>query len=281
MSLLKHSVKDSLLVIQTVVNVAVPLALAAMEHAGLALILAPLQILMMLSCNNTSLHHHSHWETFTKKSVNRVYELFLSMAAATPLQVYRNAHLIHHKFVNDPPPSRDPISVLSLGQDGQPENLWQFCFKWTYRTNFVWIWITGAGQHMPLANLKALRRELIALAVFLVVLTLINPGYAAWWFFVICPAMQFANAAWHYGEHWGAGHHRGDTTRDSVGIYNAWYNTLCFNSGLHQEHHHRPGVHWTQLPSITQRLPSDRITAKGMHVFNAPWLADLQKLVKL
>ena len=93
--------------------------------------------------------------------------------------------------------------------------------------------------------------------------------------------MQFLNAAWHYGEHWGAHDRRGDTTQDSVGIYNWWYNTFCFNSGLHQEHHHKPGVHWTKLPSVTPLLHPDRVTACGMHIFNVPWSADLKKLIKL
>ena len=282
MKLFKHSVKDVFLLGQTLVTVAVPMVFAIVnpDVVWWALLL-PLHVMLMLCCNNTSVHHHSHWETFNNKLLNRVYECVLSIAGATPVQVYRNAHLIHHKFVNDPPVSKDIISVLANGTNGQAENVWKFCLGWTVKTNFLYGWTTGKIKLMPLVKHTHWQREAGTLAVFTLLLLLLNFEYGLWWFFVVCPVMQFLNAAWHYGEHWGAHDRRGDTTQDSVGIYNWWYNTFCFNSGLHQEHHHKPGVHWTKLPSVTPLLHPDRVTARGMHIFNVPWSADFKKLVKL
>ena len=282
MKLFRHSIQDAFLVVQTVIMVAVPLIFAVVNPDVMWWIaLLPVHVMLMLCCNNTSIHHHSHWETFNNKQLNHVYECLLSVAGATPVQVYRNAHLIHHKFVNDPPVSKDSISVLANGQNGQAENAWKFCLKWTVRTNFLYGWVTKKIKIMPLAKPTHWQREVGIMAVFTLLLMLLNFKYALWWFFVVCPMMQFLNAAWHYGEHWGAHDRRGDTTQDSVGIYNWWYNTFCFNSGLHQEHHHKPGVHWTKLPSITPLLHPDRVIVKGMHIFNVPWRSDFKKLVKL
>jgi fatty acid desaturase len=177
--------------------------------------------------------------------------------------------------------SKDNISVLANGTNGQAENVWKFCLGWIVKTNFLYMAVTAKIKCIPLIKHKHWQREVITMAIFILLLLLLNFEYGLWWFFVVCPVMQFLNAAWHYGEHWGAHDRRGDTTQDSVGIYNWWYNTFCFNSGLHQEHHHKPGIHWTKLPSVTPLLHSNRVIVNGMHIFNVPWREDLKKLFKL
>jgi fatty acid desaturase len=282
MKLFRHSAKDVFLVAQTLITLAIPIifAIASLDFVWWMIFL-PLHVLVLLCYNNTSVHHHAHWETFNNKKINRIYECMLSIAGAASLQVYRNIHLIHHKFVNDPPVSKDAISVLSHGKNGQAQNVWKFCLRRMFVTNFVNGLLKNNVNNMPLINRACWKRELIALSVFTFVLCCINLYYGLWWIFVVCPLMQFLNAAWHYGEHWGAHDRRGDSTQDSVGIYNWWYNALCFNSGLHQEHHYKPGMHWTKLPSVTHLMHPTRVTANGMHIFNVPWAADLKKLFKL
>jgi fatty acid desaturase len=53
-----------------------------------------------------------------------------------------------------------------------------------------------------------------------------------------------------------------DERRDSVSCYNRVYNALLFNTGYHQEHHYRPGVHWTKLPEVRKQLPVDRVVTQ-------------------
>ena len=160
MKLFRHSIRDAWLLVQTLAVVAVPLIFAVthLNFVWWALFL-PLHVMLMLCCNNTSIHHHSHWETFNNKTLNRGYECMLSVAGATPLQVYRNAHLIHHKFVNDPPVSKDAISVLANGQHGRAENAWKFCLGWTIKTNFLYGWATGKIKSMPLVKYAHWQRE--------------------------------------------------------------------------------------------------------------------------
>ena len=280
MKIFKYSNQDAFLLLQTLATILVPLVFAVADPGIIwwALFL-PFHVLLMLCCNNTSIHHHSHWPTFESKKANQIYECLASIAGATPVQVYRNAHLIHHKFVNDPPVSKDLISVLANSKDGKAENVWTFCLAWTIKTNFIYGWITGKVKSMPLVSLMQWKKEVLTLTAFSAILLLFNLEYFLWWFFVVCPAMQFFNAAWHYGEHWGVHDRRGDTTQDSVGVYNWWYNTFCFNSGLHQEHHHKPGVHWTKLPTVTHLLHPNRVISQGMHIFNVPWVTDFKKLL--
>jgi len=130
-------------------------------------------------------------------------------------------------------------------------------------------------------NYTQWKREHIAIVAFVLLIAAINPVYGIWMYFVIYFPAHFLNYAWHYGEHYGSYCFRGDTSRDAVGIYNKWYNILCFNSGYHQEHHHKPGVHWTKQPEITHMLPDTRVKAQSMHIMNVPWKEHFRFLIKL
>ena len=57
-------------------------------------------------------------------------------------------------------------------------------------------------------------------------------------------------------------------SNDSVSCYSRLYNFVWFNNGYHQEHHFRPQVHWTELPTLhPQMLPeSERRVVRGWHV---------------
>ena len=112
----------------------------------------------------------------------------------------------------------------------------------------------------------------------------INFWYGLWYIIAVSFAGQFFNWSWHYGDHYGSEHHRGDVTRDSVSIYSRWYNFLTFRNGYHQEHHHSPGVHWTKFHEITPLLPEDRTVINDYHtghLNNVPFFKDLKLLFKL
>jgi len=277
----RYSIKDSFLILQTLVVFLLPVAMALYDPDFIWWILVlPLHVMLALLCSNTSVHHHVHWPTFNNKKLNSVYECFLSCVGMTSAQGYRNSHLIHHKFVNDPPVSKDSISVLSKGQNNQAENAWTFCFSWAIMRNLQpYKFLFDQKPAGVLIQTSQWRREMISILIFIATILFLNFKYGLWLCCVVYVVMQFLNAAWHYGEHWGAHNRRGDCSQDSVGIYSWWYNTFCFNSGLHQEHHYQPGVHWTQLDKLTSLLPADRVIVSGMHITNVPWAVDFKKLL--
>lgn len=50
-----------------------------------------------------------------------------------------------------------------------------------------------------------------------------------------------------------------DLRANSASCYARWFNLLGFNVGYHQEHHLRPGLHWTKLPAFRREmLPESR-----------------------
>ena len=132
-SLFKYSAKDSFLIVQTLLTMSVAVVVAALNLDMIWIVLmAPLHILLIASMHNTSLHHHTHWATFKNKKLNQIYELFIAAAAGMTPQTYRYLHGVHHKYVNDSPVngvSKDKISVFEFGVNGEPENVWTFCFR--------------------------------------------------------------------------------------------------------------------------------------------------------
>lgn len=72
-----------------------------------------------------------------------------------------------------------------------------------------------------------------------------------------------------YFQHWGATDPF-DDLRDSVSAYGRIWNLLTFNLGYHQEHHLEPATHWTKLPEVTKKLPTDRRFVKGSQYSNCP-----------
>jgi fatty acid desaturase len=78
------------------------------------------------------------------------------------------------------------------------------------------------------------------------------------------------NNALSYSEHYNATDPE-DTKKDSTSCYNKIYNFLFFNTGYHQEHHYRPGVHWTKLPELQHQLPEDRNIVKYCLYNNNPY----------
>lgn len=286
----KHSIKDIFLVTQTLLAVAVAYTMAVLDLTIFwCLLVTPFHIFLILNIQNTSLHHHTHWATFNNRTLNNLYELLIAAASGLKPQVYRFVHSVHHKYVNDSPVngvSKDGISVFAHGVNGKVENVWKFCFRnavsswlepWKYIFYTAW---RAERLQKPMINLTLWKREQFAIIFFFTSILTINFLYGIWLLGVVYFLSQFLNYSWHYGEHYGSYHYRGDTTQDSVGIYNKWYNLVCFNSGYHQEHHHRPGVHWTKQSQITPMLPESRITVNGMHITNVPWLQHFKLLIK-
>ena len=281
----RYSPKDAYLILYAVFLFAIPYAVALTSPTlGWLLLISFFQIWFIVNGQNSSLHHHTHWATFNNSKLNRVYELFLSAATGIPNNAWRHSHLMHHKYVNDKPDHNgktlDPVSVYRNSRDGELINFWTYCFvsAWVFNTKHYFV---NSPYKMPIAEHQTqFKREIWAFRCFIISLVIINPVYGLWSGFVYFMSFVVNNAN-SYGEHWGVLSRRGDTTQDSIGIYSKWYNIFGFNAGLHQEHHHKPGVHWTKLPEVTPLLHPDRVIVKhGVHITNNPFWSHFVALIK-
>ena len=274
MKIFKNSPKDIWLVFYTIMLAVAPFAIIAADFDAVWwVVMLPFHAWLICNLHNSPLHHHSHWSTFTNKHANTLYELLLSMVGGIAHQSWKWAHLSHHVHVNDHPidgKTKDPVSVFYNGKNGEIENFWSFCFRHTI-LNFKGKFTHSSPTSIVYNNLQN-RIESCAWVVYCAIIFAVDVKFGMWMLVVYFLA-NFLNMATSYGEHWGVLDRRGDTTQDSIGIYSKWYNWIGFGAGYHQEHHNKPGVHWTKLPELTSRMHPERRIVKSMHIFNNPyWL---------
>jgi len=276
----RYSKKDAFLIAYTVIMFFIPIVLALYTPSLAWLtVITFFHVWLLVNGQNSSEHHHTHWPTFVNEKYNKIYEILLSVTFAIPAALWRGTHFLHHKHVNDKPVKgicQDPLSVYILDPEKeQLNNFWVYCIKgaWLFNAKIVFTWF-------KFGRYKMIRREMWAFRIFLVTILVINPFYGLWLMgtYFLSYVVNNANS---YGEHWGALNRRGDTTQDSIGIYSKWYNIFGFNAGLHQEHHHKPGVHWSELHTVTPLLHPNRVIKKhGVHITNNPFWEHFVLLIK-
>ena len=155
-----------------------------------------------------------------------------------------------------------------------------YCFgsAWRYATVFYKP-VKSEFVKIP-DHISQYRSEVWCMRLYLLSIMAINFYYGLWLCAVYFLSIVVNNMN-SYGEYWGALGRRGDTTQDSIGIYSTWYNIFGFNAGLHQEHHHKPGVHWSELAEVTPLLHPDRVIVKhGVHITNNPFWSHFVLLLK-
>jgi fatty acid desaturase len=202
------------------------------------------------------------------------------MVGGIPHQTWKYSHLKHHIHVNDKPihgQTKDPVSVFQKGQNGQVENFWKFSFGMTKLSlkNMIYFPKYNSKQ----VNNKKIIAEILCFDAYFLTFFILDFKLGLYMAVVYFLAF-FLNGATSYGEHWGVLDRRGDTTQDSIGIYSTWYNIVGFGAGFHQEHHNSPGMHWTKLHTLTDKMHPDRVTRSGMHITNCPYWDHFKLLFK-
>jgi fatty acid desaturase len=129
-----------------------------------------------------------------------------------------------------------------------------------------------------LRDTSKLKTENLMIVLYLVAIMLFTGWYFVYFIFVAM-LISMTNNAESYGEHYNAIDHS-NFRCDSVSSYGRLYNFFCFNIGYHQEHHVKPGLHWSRLPEITPTLPEKRTTIDTMYIFNLPYYKDFKELFK-
>jgi fatty acid desaturase len=192
--------------------------------------------------------------------LNTLFSLLNSPLLGMPQSMYTVHHLLHHRYNNDyrDPKTQTTKDATSLyrhasrhnsNNNNRPENLLSYCLLGVLRTEL--------GEMYRLANSQpkwAIHVEIMLCVVpfplaYCLGGTSLLLAYTLVWY-----AGQALALAENYFEHYGAT--PGNRQTDSVSCYNPIYNALWFNNGYHQEHHYKPTVHWTRIPSVREQLPT-------------------------
>jgi fatty acid desaturase len=276
---------DGWLVLLAVLNVALmtgaaaltPWALAHLPAALTALLaaLAALTILFLYLTNYQCIsHYHIHRPYFRSGVLNDVFSLFNSLALGVPQTLYHVHHIAHHRGNND---RRDPATGTTIDYASSyryskapdvEEGFVSFSLKGPLRSEILPLYREGVRRGWR----TQIHLEFVALGVFWLLLAWLSWKNFAFYYLPLWAFGQVLNYAENWLEHHGATHL--SPLDNSASCYNPLYNWLWFNNGYHQEHHYRPGVHWSQLPEVRTLMldESRRRVVPYCHVFNHPWL---------
>ncbi len=204
-------------------------------------------------------HNFIHNPFFKSEFLNSSFSILNSLCLGVPQSLYRIHHLNHHRYNNHP--EKDESSTFRHGKQGKEENIFRYSLLGLLRTDLVSLYRTASKKSF-LVHL-----EFASLVIFILFLVFKS------WVLSLCYVLSIyllgqIFALWeNYCEHHLADFN--DRKRDSVSCYNSLYNFLWFNNGFHQEHHFSPQVHWTQMASVREKLPSDRVITKYCHLYHS------------
>ncbi|MGZ3693889.1 MAG: fatty acid desaturase family protein [Bdellovibrionota bacterium] len=218
-------------------------------------------------------HYHLHKAFFASAAGNQIFSLFNTLALGVPQTLYRVHHQFHHKGNND---RRNPAtgttvdfaSSYRFSQDPNvEEGFWSFTLKSVFRAEITPLYKEGVRQ----GQRAQIFFEFLVLFSFWALLLCISWKSFFLFYLPLWLIGQILNYAENYAEHFGVSHL--SNLDNSVSCYNRVYNWLWFNNGYHQEHHFRPSVHWTELPSVKKLMLDDsrRRIVPYCHLFNLPF----------
>lgn len=279
----KYSWRDSVPLSITLMQLMLNFWLAATwEHRTLSqnLLFAPFCLFLFWYNGLVASHNFVHTPWFKADWLNRVYMALNSLNIGLPQVYYRYEHLIHHRYVNDrrghDGQTQDPTSLFAYGQNGQPENLVSYCFLGPFRVN---LW----------ESFRTIRRKGEAGQLY-VELATCGIGFTSYlvlswqyFLFLFIPIFYLGWVLEHlenYYEHFGSIPE--NRFANSTSYYGQFYNALFCNEGYHQEHHLRPGVHWTKRLQTQQELRAELDSVNRVILKFPPVLAwlDHQRILR-
>jgi fatty acid desaturase len=257
---MKYSSKDSILALISITQLFIIFIVFFYPLSSLQILAAALATTLLIGTNYQCISHNFiHTPFFKSNNLNNAFSILNSLCLGLPQSVYREHHMNHHRFNNDP--LKDDSSLYKFGNAGKEEGVLSYCLIGVFRTDLKSLFLRARKT-----SGKLVLFELVAVLIFFLLLLKTSPTlfvvfYISTWYF----GQVFALLE-NYAEHHGAKLH--DRQRDSVSCYNRIYNLIWFNNGFHQEHHFRPMVHWTEIRKVKDELPSDRKTTKYFHLSN-------------
>ena len=231
--------------------------------AGVGLVLTVTQYHVVM-------HNFIHARFFRSRMLNAAYSVICSLPIMSPFTEAAIQHLNHHKHVNDPvdpttATTRDPASTYRFGKGGRHEPIWRYAILAPLRELMEAPEYSGRRSKVR----QQVRVEICGICLFWTAIVIHDWCFALFYLIVIYGA-QVTSAAQNFFEHYGA--MPGNRMTDSVSCYGWLYNLAWFNNGYHQEHHYRPGVHWTKVKRLREEMLPDnqRRIARGAHFTNFP-----------
>jgi fatty acid desaturase len=209
-------------------------------------VLAGLLVLLASLFMNFSLHITYHYHVHFKrksKGANRVIDLAITSLLGVPFHYYQMLHWNHHKYDN----ALGDFTSTWKQVDGVPvpKNFLFYGLLWPLNGN-----VRGRRQfeiarregYLKPRHGRAMGQEMLLVAgIYGALLYLSIPIASAYLGMVYA---GWALIAMHnYGQHLPEVY--GETKGNSY--YNAIYNRLTLQNGLHYEHHHRPSVKYWDL----------------------------------
>lgn len=197
-------------------------------------------------------HHHQHTKTFRWTPFNRLLELSYALHTGVTTNLWLLHHVLghHHNYLDQEKDEsrwqREDGSTM-----GELEYTLDVAATAYYRGYLV-------GKRYP----GHYRTHLIytALTLIVVIGLLAYQPMQALMLFVMPMVTGMLITAWATYDH-----HAGLPTEDdftaSYNNLNRLFNVLTGNLGYHTAHHHKQGVHWSELPAlhekIKHRIPTD------------------------
>jgi fatty acid desaturase len=256
MTLWRYSPRDALLLAVSAVQFGLNLWLAITwdQRSRLELLwLSPAAVLLFWYNAVVVTHNFVHTPWFRSKAANRIYAVVDSINLGVPFTLCRFHHLNHHRYGNDRRNAagltRDHSSTYRFGRDGELEGAFTYGLLGLFRggTAEAWRQAAQSGQSRRLAG------EVAACGLGLAGYAALSCHYVLLFYIPVFYAGSFLGILTNYYQHAGAS--PGSRRANAVSHYGRIYNWLCCNEGYHQEHHLRPGLHWTRRPETGEALP--------------------------
>jgi len=203
-------------------------------------------------------HHHQHVNSFRSAWLNRLYEVVLAVQSGVgPYNWVLHHNLGHHLNYLNQPPHTSPDESSWRRADGSQMGRFEYTLVLLLRHQ---VDIVRVGLRHPRYLRGFLLMKLPLWGAIGVALAL-RPVETAL-IFLLPSFIVLAHTIWATYEH-----HAGCPQDDHLGASrnreNRIYNLLTGNLGLHTAHHKRPGLHWSLLPQLHEKIrsqiPSDQI----------------------
>ncbi len=196
-------------------------------------------------------HHHQHLPTFYQPVLNRLAEIMFGFQTGIgPYAWYLHHSRGHHEHYLDQ--TKDESAWMRKDGSTMGE------FEYTINVAATAYWRAyKRGDDLPKKQAAFVAMNSLMLA--LVVGAFVYNWYNALFMVLLPMVASLLITVWvtYY-------HHRGLDTGDhfsgSYNITTPLFNTLTGNLGYHTAHHYRPGVHWSKLPELHEKI-KDKIPA--------------------